>query len=65
MPTGNKEIPTKELLTDEALKYDEKENGEYIVTPSQAFAKGLRRGISISIPYLQDYFKNTIEKLIK
>lgn len=62
-----KRLPTKEDLTDEALKYDKKSQltEEYEISPSTAFAKGLRRGITLSLPFIQDYFKGKIEKLIK
>lgn len=58
-------LPDKQELVDEAIKYDKREDGGYKVTPSTAYMKGLRRGISISLEFVQDYWKGKLEKLIK
>ncbi len=56
---------TKDDITNEALKYDEKAKGGYKTTPSVAYAKGFRKALMFVLPYVQDSFRYKIEKLIK
>ena len=58
-------LPKKEALVDEALKYDKIDDGGDSVSPSTAYMKGLRRGIGISLEFVQDYWKHKLENLIK
>ena len=61
----DKKILTKEELTEEAMKYDKKGDGGYLTTPSIAYIKGVRKGISLCLDFVQDSFRSKIEKLIK
>ena len=54
----NKTIPSKEELTKEAEKYAEADS-------SIAYIKGVRRGINLCLAFVQDSFRNKIERLIK
>jgi len=65
MELKEKQIPDKKELVKEALKYDKRGDSGYLVTPSTAFSKGVRLGITICLPFIQDYFKNKLEKIIK
>lgn len=53
-----KEKLSKESIIDEAEKYNNM-NG------SIAFAKGVRYMAKLVMPYVQDYWKSKIQKLIK
>jgi len=53
-----KVLPTKEELVEEAIKYENTKS-------SIAYSKGVRRGIQLSLHFVQDYWKGKLEKLIK
>ncbi len=59
------ELPTKESLTEEALKYDKRGAGGYLTTPSITYIKGIRFGIKMALPFIQDSFKNKFKKIIE
>ena len=56
--TMNKTIPSKEELTQEAEKYSKAD-------ASIAYIKGVRRGITLCLDFVQDSFRSKISKLIK
>ncbi len=60
-----KKLPTKESLIQEALKYDKRGKKGYLIVPSTAYGKGLRRSIQLCLPFIMDLYKKKIEELIK
>jgi len=58
MEMMEKVLPTKEELVEEAIKYENTKS-------SIAYSKGVRRGIQLSLHFVQDYWKGKLEKLIK
>lgn len=57
------EVPTKENVVDKAVSLDTEENRR--LNPSIIYSRGYRQCIRDLLPYIQDYYKNRVRKIIE